>query len=94
MEIKCDEGLEEIQGSCPEVHMRGFQSNEEEQTIYVTGSFLIRQLIETWEPDLFDLVRNNIEDLFTDFQSNTKPILKTKPIQTNDRQQNLKAEVK
>ena len=68
VEVKCDEELEETQGSCPEVHMRGFQSKEEELTIYVTGSFLIRQLIETWEPDLLDLVRNNIEDLLLTFK--------------------------
>ena len=74
--------------------MRGFQSKEEEQTIYVTGSFLIRRLIETRETDLFDLVSNNIEDLSSDFQSKTKPILKTKHIQTKDRQQNLEAEMK
>ena len=50
-EFKCEEGLEETQGSCPEVHLRRFQSKEMELIIYVTGSFLFRQLIETWEPD-------------------------------------------
>ena len=50
-EVKCNEGLEETQGSCPEVQMLRFQSNEEELIIYVTGSFLIRQFIETWELD-------------------------------------------